>query len=185
MRFEFVSDHLALDFAATVAWRDTEPVDMLARPADLAEWLTQASLVDRLAEPTKAQLDRARELREAIHRAARAAVDGAPAAPDDLGIIRWHAARRPPVPVLHGVGHLRWEGDCGQALALLAVRASELLGTPAHTAIRACAGNRCTRLYVDQSRTGTRRWCDKATCGARATSAAYRRRRGAGPGPGA
>jgi predicted RNA-binding Zn ribbon-like protein len=185
MRFEFVSDHLALDFAATVAWRGTEPVDMLTTPADLAGWITQASLVDRLAAPTRAQLDRARNLREAVYRAARAAVDGAPAAPDDLGLIRGHAARRPPVPVLDALGHLRWEGDCDQALALLAVRASELLGTPAHTAIRACAGDRCTRLYVDHSRAGTRRWCDKATCGARATSAAYRRRRGTGAGPGA
>ncbi|WP_345718596.1 CGNR zinc finger domain-containing protein [Kineosporia mesophila] len=31
--------------------------------------------------------------------------------------------------------------------------------------IRNCANDRCTRLYVDTSRAGNRRWCGMAECG--------------------
>jgi predicted RNA-binding Zn ribbon-like protein len=43
------------------------------------------------------------------------------------------------------------------------------------------ADTRCTRLFVDRSRSGSHRWCDKPTCGGRADAAAYRRRRAQHP----
>ncbi len=68
--FFFVSDHLALDFAATLTWRTTHPIDLLAEPADLAAWATQAGLTDHPGRVSRAALDRARQLREAVYRTA-------------------------------------------------------------------------------------------------------------------
>ncbi|MEU7245134.1 CGNR zinc finger domain-containing protein [Streptomyces sparsogenes] len=34
-----------------------------------------------------------------------------------------------------------------------------------------------TALFLDRSRAGSRRWCDRLRCGSQADSAAYRRRR--------
>src|SRR4051794_17413633 len=46
--FVFVSDHLALDFAATVAWRTTLRHELLAEPRDFARWAAEAGVVDGL-----------------------------------------------------------------------------------------------------------------------------------------
>jgi predicted RNA-binding Zn ribbon-like protein len=43
--------------------------------------------------------------------------------------------------------------------------------------LRRCDGARCTRLFVDRSRDGRRRWCEMKGCGDRAKAAAYRQRR--------
>lgn len=42
--------------------------------------------------------------------------------------------------------------------------------------IRRCAAPRCTRVFLDTSRNGRRRWCDMATCGNRAKAARHRLR---------
>ncbi len=47
--------------------------------------------------------------------------------------------------------------------------------------VRRCAGPRCTRVFLDTSRNGTRRWCDMTTCGNRAKAARHRAR-ARGPG---
>lgn len=43
--------------------------------------------------------------------------------------------------------------------------------------IRSCADRRCPRLFLDQTKSRTRRWCDMATCGNRAKAQRVRRRR--------
>lgn len=42
--------------------------------------------------------------------------------------------------------------------------------------VRRCAEPRCTRVFLDTSRNGTRRWCDMGTCGNRAKAARHRAR---------
>jgi predicted RNA-binding Zn ribbon-like protein len=42
--------------------------------------------------------------------------------------------------------------------------------------LRRCDDPKCTRLFIDRSRGGRRRWCDMKGCGDRAKAAAYRRR---------
>ena len=42
--------------------------------------------------------------------------------------------------------------------------------------VRRCADARCTRVFLDTSRNGTRRWCDMGTCGNRAKAARHRAR---------
>jgi predicted RNA-binding Zn ribbon-like protein len=43
--------------------------------------------------------------------------------------------------------------------------------------LKACRRDVCRRLYYDRSRNGSSSWCSMATCGNRAKTSAYRRRR--------
>lgn len=43
--------------------------------------------------------------------------------------------------------------------------------------VRSCADRRCPRVFVDVTRSHTRRWCDMATCGNRAKALRSRRKR--------
>jgi predicted RNA-binding Zn ribbon-like protein len=48
--------------------------------------------------------------------------------------------------------------------------------------VKACEGEACTLIFVDQTRARARRWCSMAVCGNRAKQAAHRQRRKAGAG---
>lgn len=177
VEFTFVSGHLALDLAATLTWRSTYPIELLAGPRDLSAWIVQAGLVDVAGRVGDADVERTRELREAIYRTASAnPLERQPRA-GDLRLISRTAGGKQVTPVLWELGHAVWRGNVDQALATVAHQACVLLGGPDHRRIRACADARCTRLFVDHSRSGSRRWCDKSTCGGRANAAAYRQRR--------
>jgi predicted RNA-binding Zn ribbon-like protein len=43
--------------------------------------------------------------------------------------------------------------------------------------IRKCRSQTCHRVFLDETRNGARRWCDMSTCGNRAKSAKFRKRR--------
>ncbi len=43
--------------------------------------------------------------------------------------------------------------------------------------IHACADRRCSRVFIDGTKSRTRRWCEMATCGNRAKAARARKRR--------
>ena len=48
--------------------------------------------------------------------------------------------------------------------------AAELLASDEATRIRECAGDECGWMYVDRSRNGLRRWCQREVCGTKETS---------------
>ncbi|GHF51004.1 hypothetical protein GCM10018783_19500 [Streptomyces griseosporeus] len=174
--FAFVSDHLALDFAATMAWRTTRRTELLAEPHDFVRWAVEAGVVDELDAVARADLAEARALREAIYRLALSAVEGGPSDGEDIALVR-QAAEHPPVRLaLQAVGRVERRGGVREVLATLGTSASDLLGGPERLLIRQCTAEPCTRLFLDRSRAGTRRWCSKRSCGSRINSAAYRRR---------
>jgi hypothetical protein len=43
--------------------------------------------------------------------------------------------------------------------------------------LRTCTGTNCSRVFVDSSRNGSRRYCSSKTCGARIHAASYRKRK--------
>ncbi|MET8768894.1 ABATE domain-containing protein [Streptomyces sp. NPDC004658] len=176
MSFAFVSDHLALDFAATMAWRTTRRKELLVEPRDFARWSVEAGVVDGLEAVSQAELARARALREAIYRLALAAAGGKPADSEDIARVQQAAAHPPVRLVLQTVGRVERRGGVQEVLATLGASASDLLGGSDRLLIRHCAGEPCTRLFIDRSRAGTRRWCSKRSCGSRINAAAYRRR---------
>jgi predicted RNA-binding Zn ribbon-like protein len=175
VQHEFVTGNLALDYVATVAERGATHLEHLVAPEDLAGWIAQAGIVDGRIAVTQADLKRAKAVREALFALVAATIDGEPAPREALRAVNEAAAAPPPTPVLKDAA-LRREGDLDAVLSALARTALELLGGSERARLKWCAGERCTRPFVDRSRGGRRRWCGMAGCGDRAKAAAYRAR---------
>lgn len=47
--------------------------------------------------------------------------------------------------------------------------------------VRRCGDSRCSRVFLDHTRNGRRRWCEMSTCGNRAKAARFRERHPDGP----
>lgn len=75
-----------------------------------------------------------------------------------------------------GVGHRHVGDPTDEALARLAEPLVEAIAASATDRWRICANDHCRWVFVDESRTGRRRWCDMATCGNRAKAARHRAR---------
>ena len=149
-------------------------------PAHLARWYTDAGVASDAVPVTTADLDLARTVREAVYRAAKAAIDGTPPAPADEEIINRAAAAPPPVPRLHqGMVTSTGAGldPAASALSAVARDAISLLATTDARRLHECASPECGLLFVDTSRPGRRRWCSSTACGGKARAAAYRQRR--------
>ena len=178
MRFVFVSGRPSLDFAGTRKWRDDEvPEEQLGAPEDLRAWLRAAHLVEPVPAVDGDSLAHAVELREAIYRAVRDRVAGRSVRRADAARLAAAAAAPPLRPVLAGGRRLRREGDLAAVLSTLARDAIEAVGGPDGARLRRCANPRCTRVFVDASRAGSRRWCGMTECGNAAKVAAFRARR--------
>jgi predicted RNA-binding Zn ribbon-like protein len=66
-------------------------------------------------------------------------------------------------PLLNAKGELSWRAlnwSC-----VLELELSLFLNTADRSRIRQCANPRCTHLFYDTSKPGTRRWCDMGSCG--------------------
>jgi predicted RNA-binding Zn ribbon-like protein len=179
VEFEFVAGRPALDFVATIAERHTTRLERLATPGDLADWITRADLLDKRLSITRAELETAKSLREAIYAAVTAWTRQHRPAERHRRIINGAAALAPPTPVLGRDGHVHRDGSLDAVLAVLARDAIDLADGPDLPLVRWCADQSCTRPFVDRSRGHRRRWCGMRGCGDRAKAAAYRLRRSA------
>jgi predicted RNA-binding Zn ribbon-like protein len=180
LRFIFRSGRLCLAFCATVGERWQRGFERLPEPGDLARWYAEAAVTGDRVPVTGADLDRARTLREAVYRAAKALIGGQPPARGDERIINRAAAAPPPVPRMNrGVVTLTAAGPDPAASALSAVArdAIALFTTEDARRLRECASPQCGLLFLDLSRPGRRRWCSSSACGGKARAAAYRQRR--------
>ncbi|GAA0397476.1 CGNR zinc finger domain-containing protein [Microbispora corallina] len=184
--FTFWSGNLALDFAGTVGHRETEPVEMIGTPDLLAAWAVAAGLLDEPPAVDAEGRDRAVRLREAVYRLGVGPLRGRRPAEADVDLVNALAAEPPVAPRLvpHAAGlRVSRTGDLDAVLATIARSAAELFGGPDAARIRQCERTVCTRLYVDTSRGGSRRWCDMRECGNREKAAAFRSRHRAPGGP--
>jgi predicted RNA-binding Zn ribbon-like protein len=173
--FKFRGGHLALDLPATLTGRlRSEQRDLLASPADLARWLVAAGLVARKPAASDDDLRQARTLREALYRLAVARISGEPYAARDRAIVNRFAATPPPAPRLERDG-MSWRREgVPTLLAVIARSAVELFGCETSGRIRRCSGEGCATLFVDNSRSGHRKWCSMAGCGNKAKVASFR-----------
>lgn len=77
-------------------------------------------------------------------------------------------------------GKVVWQhgssGPESRLLGLLASSAAELLDSEDLGRLRECSGRDCSRLFIDRSRNGTRRWCSMEGCGNRAKARRHYRR---------
>ncbi len=178
-RFAFLGGALCLDFANTAFREDGVPVwDALEYAGDVVAWGVAA----RMLTPAEAELADVRDgdadasfaaaiaLREQVYRVFAALAGGGSPEPGDLAAL--DAAQR------DAFGHrrlvaegrsFRWDWREGPAVDRVRWRvaesAGELLTAGDLGRLRRCAGEDCTRLFLDTSRGGRRRWCDMSHCG--------------------
>ena len=190
---DLIAGALSLDFANTCGGRKLEqPIDRLQEAADLVAWAEHAGVLDpatgkrlraELArdEPTARRwLRRALTLREAIHGIGASIERGeAPAAVDlatVLAAARQGLAGASLARTADGVYRPDFAGNAGSDAILgpIAWDAIEVLGHGPLDRLKACPAEDCGWLFIDRSKSGTRRWCDMATCGNRAKAARHR-----------
>jgi predicted RNA-binding Zn ribbon-like protein len=171
-RFRDGAGRVCLDFIRTLRYRGAATaVEELADPSALASWIQQFGPgAGPFASVDNGQVERARELREAIYELIRSVRGGEPCISCARERINDAAASPVPAPGLQPTGRLRWHADdpVAATLALVARDALDLATSGAAARIRECAGGDCQALFLDHSRPGVRRWCSMGTCGNRA-----------------
>lgn len=176
--FTFVSGDVALDFAGTLRAWSSRREELLRAPADLARWLVSAGLLGEEPPVGDAERVMAMELRKAVYVLAQAKIEGRPLPEHAVNLVNARARRPRVTPQLTESGAIRREGGALEALATIALHAVRLMGSD--VALRQCGADDCTRIFVDRSRRGDRKWCDMARCGNRDKARAHRARRAAG-----
>ena len=189
-RFELRGGVVCLDFVNTVGWRLTDrPSEYLRSYEDLLVWGGQAGLLaleeterlfrQAIVDPEGAQesLSRALALREATYRVISRTIAGESQDESDLSALNRELSialshlRVMPADSAYAWGWDR-SGDHGgirldSPLWPVAQSAAELLTSPMLSRVKVCAGEGCGWVFLDESRNGSRRWCDSRDCGNR------------------
>ena len=155
-------------------------VEHLVGPADLQRFLAEHDALPPPARVTRAELDSARTVREALRQLAAANHGRAPAAgalatldaaADAAGVTLRLGAGRPVITAAQrGVA-----GALGRLLAIVA--AAQLDGS--WPRMKTCSHPNCGWIFYDRSNNRSSRWCSMAVCGSRVKMSAHRRRRAA------
>ncbi|MGW2113923.1 BTAD domain-containing putative transcriptional regulator [Streptomyces zhihengii] len=178
------SGHPALEFCNTFAGWGAPPLpgsEWLRRFGTLAVWAGHHGLAEEweVAGLLRTAAERPREAAGALARARgfRERLYACLTAPDDVRAFREVAAVVDEAAA-HGVfvrgddglGHWRTRPAAGLELPLYAVArsAAGLLAEPRRLLVRACPGEACGWLFLDES--GRRRWCSLRTCGGAGTA---------------
>jgi predicted RNA-binding Zn ribbon-like protein len=187
-------DDLCLAFANTRYWRGTAtPTDDLANSEDLLRWMARMerlppTMIDRFDARWRerpgdaaAGFKNAIALREALFRCFAATAVGELPSDEDMATLNAALAT---APLRQRVRLGGWE--IGQpdpsASALLAPTlwsAADLLVGTRHQRVHQCANPECGWLFLDNSKSGNRRWCSMNACGNRAKAHRhYQRQKG-------
>ncbi|PRH78660.1 hypothetical protein C6N75_13760 [Streptomyces solincola] len=166
---------LATSFTGTLSERHGDAVERIPTPRRLVDWLAVSGLA--VDSCTPAQLDLARELREAVHLAATAAAtqDALPAAA--VRVINDRSAQGRAAAILTPEGERRWrlglDSRVEDALGVIAADAIGILAGERDGRLALCASPTCRAAFFDTSQSRTRRWCDMNTCGNRQKKARF------------
>ena len=190
-----VGGRLCLDFVNTVDGRKNDSArrkaqsinslvlgDKLGDYSDLVAWSRHSGIVTateagrliheskRKATEARAVLDRAIELREALHRIFKAMVTGRPPQGLDLKTLNDELLEaRSHESLTHAVNGFTWEWVFSEGLDrmlwLIAHSAAEFLSKGDLSRLRECGGEECGWLFEDTSRNRSRQWCHMQDCG--------------------
>ncbi|MFD4249001.1 CGNR zinc finger domain-containing protein [Amycolatopsis thermoflava] len=170
---------LATSFTGTLSERHGEPVERIPTPQRLVDWLAVYGLA--VDSCTPAQLELAKELREAIHAAATAAAihEALPAAA--VAVINDCSVRGRAAAVLTPEGERRWRlssrSAVEDALGVIADDAISIIAGERDGKLALCASPTCQAAFFDTSQSRTRKWCDMNTCGNRQKKARFNAKR--------
>jgi predicted RNA-binding Zn ribbon-like protein len=175
-----LSPYLCIDFVNSrfANYLGTGEVYDRLEMAPWREWFLDRAGIPVSRPLAPETLDELREVRATL----RELLDhSAPPAPETMSWINRRLAASPPAWQLRRAGdgvamHMTWDADWTAVIAAVLASYGRLLeaGTPAR--VRECANPHCTWLFYDESRNGTRRWCDPQACGNVHNVHAHRRR---------
>ncbi|MFI0786058.1 CGNR zinc finger domain-containing protein [Streptomyces lydicus] len=166
---------LATSFTGTLSERHGDAVERIPTPHRLVDWLAVNGLA--VDSCTTAQLDLARELREAIHAVATAAAvqDALPA--PAVQVINDCSAQGRAAAILTPEGERRWRLSAASrvedALSVIAADAISVIAGERDGKLALCASPTCRAAFFDTSQSRTRKWCDMNTCGNRQKKARF------------
>lgn len=174
-----------LDFVDTMDWRNSDNAkDGLGSYAELLQWSLKKGLldqrqVDALARKTSKQamssvMAEARKLREAIYRIFSAITHDRKADKGDLEILNEYLARGLSRAQVREEGEAygwEWRKDVSPDMMLYPVASSSAALLTSHELrrVRECANEEegCGWLFLDCSKSQSRRWCSMEGCGNR------------------
>jgi predicted RNA-binding Zn ribbon-like protein len=182
-----VRDDLCLDYANTLCWRGTEkPAEELYGLTDVIRWIERSaiiggdsligngSLAQAKLEQEQALFSETIAMRETIFRIFSAFATGDEVAAEDFATLKHALAEAPARDALMDAGGVyawRIEGaplSMPQLLAPVLWSAGDLMVNAGRRRIRRCANEKCLWMFIDESKSGTRRWCQMSACGNRA-----------------
>ena len=186
MRFDFIAGALCLDFANTIHnSRAEDNEEELHTTSDLLQWAKEAKLLtsadhDRLTaqynrnrREAEAALVKGIAIRDLLLSIFAGIANGRSVPSQRLSELNSALAQTPGLLYVHKSSDLietEWTSAADglqQVLFAILISAAELLGSDRLGRVRECASADCTWLYVDESRNGSRRWCDMSSCGNR------------------
>lgn len=175
---------LATSFTGTLSERRGDAVERIPTPNRLVDWLAVSGLA--VESCTTVQLERAKELREAIHAAATAAARRDPLPASAVQIINDYSAQGRAAAVLTPEGNRQWRlgsaSSVEDALGVIAADAISVIAGERDGKLALCASPTCQAAFFDTSQSRTRRWCDMNTCGNRQKKARFNAHRHEAPG---
>ncbi|NEW71855.1 MULTISPECIES: CGNR zinc finger domain-containing protein [Streptomyces] len=175
---------LATSFTGTLSERHGNAVERIPVPHRLVDWLAVNGLA--VDSCTPAQLDLARELREAIHAAATAAAIQEALPASAVQVINDRSAQGRAAAILTPEGERRWRlgpASCVEdALGVIAADAISIIAGERDGKLALCASPTCRAAFFDTSQSRTRKWCDMNTCGNRQKKARFNANQRKNPG---
>ncbi|MGE0038333.1 MAG: CGNR zinc finger domain-containing protein [Sphingomonadaceae bacterium] len=171
-----VGNCLTLEFANTAGWHLSDtPSERLVGWPEIVRWMGEMKLLSREDQPrlSAARGDTARvvTIREDIFRLGLARAKGNKPPRNIVERLMLAAGGRAPKVAASSTG-LEWTFTARHAAeelaTLLARDALSLFCSPTAEKIGLCEGGECGWLFLDESRSGRRRWCSMNDCGARA-----------------
>lgn len=189
-------EDLCLAFANTRYWRGTDaPTEELHRFEDVIAWCgSQGGISPELLGLARDRLSRnprraegwfaaAIALREMLVRIFKAVAEGKAPQDEDLTIFDAALASAPSRSrITRKDARYVWqiarpEPGIGLLLAPVLWSAADLLTGKRLDRARRCGNDRCLWLFLDDSKSGNRRWCSMSQCGNRAKAHRHRAKR--------
>ncbi|MFB8005824.1 CGNR zinc finger domain-containing protein [Nocardia sp. NPDC056000] len=166
---------LATSFTGTLSERHGIAMERIPTPQRLIDWLAVYGLA--VDSCTPAQLDLARELREAIHTVATAAASDEPLPAAAVQVINDRTIAGRAAATLTPQGNRQWrlnpDSGVADALGVIAADAISVIAGERDGKLALCASPTCRAAFFDTSQSRTRRWCDMNTCGNRQKKARF------------
>ncbi|MGA9869449.1 MAG: ABATE domain-containing protein [Acetobacteraceae bacterium] len=180
-------EDVCLDFVNTRCWRGRDtPTEELHGIDDLLAWTAGTGGADTPAvgacatqwrahpREASAAFASAIALRETLFRLFAAVASHEATKPGDLAVLNAAlSAAAPRSRMALRDGRFVWSAETarpGMAALLSPVlwSTSDLLAGPRRERVRQCANPQCRWVFLDDSKSGNRRWCSMAACGNRA-----------------